>query len=60
MMKTVRTSETSVFFNECTRRCMPEGCNLPTVQLGELGRVLTYERLEGYMRIATREIIPVI
>jgi hypothetical protein len=36
---------------------MPEGCNLPTVQLVELGRVLTYEHLEGYMRIATREII---
>jgi hypothetical protein len=26
--ETVRTSETSVFFSETTRRCIPEGCNL--------------------------------
>jgi hypothetical protein len=28
MMEPVRTSETSVYFNETTRRYIPEGCHL--------------------------------
>jgi hypothetical protein len=28
LMKTVRISETSVYFNETTRRCIPEGSHL--------------------------------
>jgi hypothetical protein len=27
MTEAVRTSETSVYFNEATRRCIPEGCH---------------------------------
>jgi hypothetical protein len=30
LMMTVRTSETSVYFNETTRRCIPEGYDLHT------------------------------
>jgi hypothetical protein len=30
MMEEVRTSETSVYSNETTRRYIPEGCNLHT------------------------------
>jgi hypothetical protein len=30
MMDAVRTSETSVYFNETTRRYIPEGCHLQT------------------------------
>jgi hypothetical protein len=28
MMEAVRTSETSIYFNETTRRYIPEGCHL--------------------------------
>jgi hypothetical protein len=30
MMEALRTSETSVYFNETTRRCILAGCSLPT------------------------------
>jgi hypothetical protein len=30
MMEAVRTSETSVYFNETTQHCIPEGCHLHT------------------------------
>jgi hypothetical protein len=30
MMEAVRTSETSVYFYEITRHCIPEGCHLHT------------------------------
>jgi hypothetical protein len=32
-MEAVRISETSVYFNETTRRCIPEGCHHPITQL---------------------------
>jgi hypothetical protein len=28
MMESLRISETQVYFNEITRRCIPEGCHL--------------------------------
>jgi hypothetical protein len=31
MMETVHISETSVYFNETTRRYIPEGCHLHTL-----------------------------
>jgi hypothetical protein len=33
LMEAVRTSETSVYFNETTRRSIPEGCSLHTCQV---------------------------
>jgi hypothetical protein len=33
MMKAVHTSETSVYFNETTLRCVPEGYHLHTCRL---------------------------
>jgi hypothetical protein len=30
VMEAIRTSETSVYFNETTRRYIPEGCHLHT------------------------------
>jgi hypothetical protein len=27
-MEVVRTSETSIYFNETTPRCIPEGCHI--------------------------------
>jgi hypothetical protein len=28
MMEAAQTSETSIYFNETTQRCIPEGCHL--------------------------------
>jgi hypothetical protein len=46
MMKAVRTAETSVYFNETTRRFTPDGCHLHTRR---------HENLKSHVKDANRQ-----
>jgi hypothetical protein len=45
MMEEVRTCETSVYFNETTRRYIPEGCNL---HIRRLENLKSHKRTETF------------
>jgi hypothetical protein len=49
-MEAVRTSETSVYFNETTRGYIPEGFDLPAIFIGGCRECLEFNSvLEGEM-----------